>query len=206
MAPAPLDAATGNMMIAGVDEVGRGSLAGPVVSAAVILDKPIPGLDDSKKLSARQRSQLAELIQTQAVCYALGRAEAEEIDALNIHQATLLSMLRAIEALAIVPQQVLIDGLYVPQISIPGQAIVRGDSLVPAIAAASILAKVTRDAEMQALDLIYPGYGFAQHKGYPTASHRVALASLGACPIHRKSFSPVAAVLNRAVGMYGAVT
>ena len=179
--------------IAGVDEVGRGPLAGPVVTAAVILDSPIEGVMDSKKLSAAKREQLAIEIRERAICYAYGRDEVEEIDQLNIHHATLLAMKRAIEGLSICPGKILVDGLYTPTMSIPCQAIVKGDSLIMEIGAASILAKVLRDAEMEEMDDLYPGYGFSQHKGYPTAFHRAALKTLGPCAIHRKSYAPVAA-------------
>ena len=182
------------MLIAGVDEVGRGPLAGPVVTAAVILREPIPGVRDSKRLSPKRREQLAIEIQHKALCYAYGRAEAHEIDALNIHHATLLAMKRAILALSITPTEVWVDGLYTPKMLIPCQAIVKGDQLIHQISAASILAKVARDAEMTAMDALYPGYQFAKHKGYPTAAHRLALKHLGACKIHRQSFSPVRAV------------
>jgi ribonuclease HII len=180
---------------AGVDEVGRGPLAGPVVTAAVILLHPIDGVTDSKKLTPSKRKRLAERIKQEAVCYAYGRVEAHEIDEINIHQATLLAMKRAIEGLSIQPDNVLVDGLYVPQVAMPCQAIVKGDSLIMEIGAASILAKVLRDEEMEAMDQLYPGYGFASHKGYPTAQHRAALMTLGACAIHRQSYAPV----NRAV-------
>ena len=185
-----------NSLIAGVDEVGRGPLAGAVVTAAVILRAPIPGVTDSKKLTDKQRQVLAETIKYQALCYSYGRAEVEEIDRLNIHHATLLAMKRAIEALAIQPELVLVDGLYVPKVAMPCQAIVNGDALEAAIGAASILAKVERDNEMIELDLIYPGYGFANHKGYPTPTHRQALQTLGPCAIHRRSYAPVAALLT----------
>lgn len=181
------------MLIAGVDEVGRGPLAGPVVTAAVILEKPIEGVTDSKKLSPLKRQQLAIHIREQALCYAYGRADVAEIDQLNIHHATLLAMKRAIEGLSICPERVLVDGLYTPSVMIPCDAIVKGDSLVTAIGAASILAKVLRDAEMDEMDALYPGYGFALHKGYPTALHRAALKELGPCAIHRRSYAPVAA-------------
>ncbi|MDI1351742.1 MAG: ribonuclease HII, partial [bacterium] len=147
--------------IAGVDEVGRGPLAGAVVTAAVILREPISGLADSKKLSEKKRKLLAIQIKEHAVAYAYGRAEVDEIDALNIHHATLLAMKRAIESLAVVPHSVMVDGIFTPQLSMPCKAIVQGDSLIPAISAASILAKVLRDEEMEALDEVYPGYGFA---------------------------------------------
>lgn len=177
--------------IAGVDEVGRGPLAGPVVTAAVILKHSIHGVRDSKKLSAKQRIALAKEIQQHAVCYAYGRAEVEEIDQYNIHHATLLAMKRAIEALSVQPHEVMVDGLYVPDVSIKCKPVVQGDQLIEAISAASILAKVLRDQEMESLDDVYPGYGFAAHKGYPTKVHRAALAELGPTPIHRKSFSGV---------------
>lgn len=179
-------------MIAGVDEVGRGPLAGPVIAAAVILDIQIPGIQDSKTLSAKKREALAEQIKTGATAYAYGRAEVDEIDSLNIHHASLLAMKRAVEALAIQPTKVLVDGLYVPKIAIACEAVVKGDSLIYAISAASILAKVYRDAEMIELDKKYPGYGFAAHKGYGTKEHQTALQKLGLCDIHRKSFNGLA--------------
>lgn len=182
-------------LIAGVDEVGRGPLAGAVVTAAVLLKEPIDGLTDSKKLSAKMRQQLALTIKEKAVAYAYGRAEVDEIDSLNIHHATLLAMSRAVAALAIQPQAVLVDGIHCPQLTIPCKAIIKGDSLIPAISAASILAKVLRDEEMDKMDAQYPGYGFAQHKGYPTVAHRSALIELGPCPIHRRSYAPVAALI-----------
>ena len=184
--------------IAGVDEVGRGPLAGPVVAAAVILTTPIPGVTDSKKLSALKRTQIAELIKINAISYAFGRAEPAEIDCLNIHQATLLAMKRAIEGLSICPDKVMVDGLFIPSVSMECEAVVKGDLLVFEIGAASILAKVARDAEMDEMDRLYPGYGFSNHKGYPTEAHRKALIELGPCPIHRKSFAPVAATLTTA--------
>ena len=184
------------MNIAGVDEVGRGPLAGAVVAAAVILDEPIEGLADSKKLSAKRRELLSKEIILKAQNYAFGRVEVEEIDAINIHQASLLAMKRAIEGLSVLPTRVLVDGLHCPQIEVACEAIVGGDATVREISAASILAKVARDAEMVVLDVRYPGYGFAQHKGYPTAQHREALKRLGPCAIHRRSFAPVRAVLE----------
>lgn len=185
-------------LIAGVDEVGRGPLVGAVVTAAVILDpnQPIHGLADSKKLSEKRRLQLADEIKQKALCWALGRAEVEEIDELNILHATMLAMQRAVAALAISPDFVLVDGNRLPALPMPAQAVVKGDSLVAEISAASILAKVARDQEMAALDLRYPDYHFAQHKGYPTALHLAKLAELGATPFHRKSFAPVARALN----------
>jgi ribonuclease HII len=182
--------------IAGVDEVGRGPLAGAVVTAAVILNKPIKGLADSKKLSPKKRKELSIRIMAEALAFAYGRAEVEEIDSLNIHHATLLAMSRAVEALTIQPHSVLVDGIHLPKLNVPCQAIVQGDSLIPAISAASILAKVLRDEEMETLDKIYPGYGFAAHKGYGTVIHREALARLGPCNIHRRSYAPVAAAME----------
>lgn len=180
-------------LVAGVDEVGRGPLCGPVVTAAVILDpsKPIIGLNDSKKLSEKKREQLFAEIKTKAVAWSIGRAEVAEIDQLNILQATLLAMQRAIELLSITPKLALIDGNRCPKLSIPCSAVIKGDATIPAIAAASILAKVTRDKEMLELDKRYPGYGIAGHKGYPTAIHLAALQQLGPTPIHRHSFTPV---------------
>lgn len=182
-------------LLAGVDEVGRGPLAGAVVTAAVILKEPIDGLADSKKLSAKKRKLLSLQIQEQALAFAYGRAEVDEIDTLNIHHATLLAMQRAVEALPIKPEEVFVDGAHAPKLSVPCQAIIKGDGLIPEISAASILAKVLRDEEMEALDTIYPGYGFAAHKGYPTVAHREALVRLGPCVIHRRSYEPVAVLL-----------
>ncbi len=187
-------------LIAGVDEAGRGPLAGPVVTAAVILDplRPIPGLADSKVLSARQRETLAEHIRAHALSYAVAQASAAEIDQLNILQATLLAMRRAVDGLHIRPVVVLVDGNRLPVLDVPhAQAIVKGDSKVSAISAASILAKVQRDADCLTLDQQYPQYGFAQHKGYPTATHLAALKTFGACPAHRQSFGPVAKALQQ---------
>lgn len=186
-------------LTAGVDEVGRGPLAGAVVTAAVILRQPIAGLADSKKLTPKQRKLLSEQIKEQALAYAFGRAEVEEVDRINIHQATLLAMKRAILALPVQPEMVLVDGIHLPRIDIPARAIVQGDALIPEISAASILAKVLRDEEMIAMDLIYPGYGFAEHKGYATPAHRRALLELGPCAIHRRSYAPIAALTNPAV-------
>ena len=185
-------------LIAGVDEVGRGPLVGAVVTAAVILDpqKPIIGLTDSKKLSEKKRLALAEEIKEKALCWSLGRAEPEEIDSLNILHATMLAMQRAVEGLSITPDFVLVDGNRVPNFSMPAQAVVKGDALVQEISAASILAKVTRDLEMAELDKQFPEYGFAKHKGYPTALHFEKLSQYGATPFHRKSFAPVARCLN----------
>lgn len=179
--------------VAGVDEVGRGPIAGPVVAAAVILDPAcsIQGLADSKRLSPQRRSVLSGVIRAKALCFALGRAEVEEIDAMNIHHASLLAMARAVAALSVVPTRVLVDGLYCPQAACAVEAVVRGDASVPAISAASILAKVVRDEEMQRWESVYPGYGFAQHKGYGTRAHLQALRQLGVTPLHRRSFAPV---------------
>lgn len=184
--------------IAGVDEVGRGPLVGAVVTAAVILDptQPIAGLTDSKKLSEKRRLQLAEEIKLKARCWSLGRAEVEEIDQLNIFHATLLAMQRAVANLAIKPDFVLVDGNRLPSLPMPAQAVVKGDLRVAEISAASILAKVARDAEMAELAVAFPQYGFAQHKGYPTKLHLTKLAELGATPFHRTSFAPVARVLK----------
>ena len=184
--------------IAGTDEVGRGPLAGDVVAAAVILDPatPIPGLNDSKKLSDKQRQELVILIKEHALALSIGRSSVVEIDSLNILQASLLAMRRAVEALPRPPQLVYVDGNHIPDWRFEAKAIVRGDAKMPAIAAASVLAKVTRDREMEALDSLYPGYGLAKHKGYPTQQHLEALAKLGPSPIHRKSFAPVSALLR----------
>lgn len=188
--------------VAGVDEAGRGPLAGDVVAAAVILDprRPVAGLNDSKKLSEKARETVFERIVENALCYSLGRATAAEIDALNILQASLLAMWRAVEGLGSQPAHVYVDGLHCPRWSYAATAVVKGDSRVDCIAAASILAKVTRDREMQVLDKQYPGYGFAVHKGYPTAAHLQALAQLGPSPVHRMSYAPVrrALVIERA--------
>ena len=180
-------------LLAGVDEVGRGPLAGDVMAAAVILDprQPIKGLADSKKLSEAQREQLYGEICGKALCWSVARASVAEIDEINILQASLLAMRRAVEAMCHQPEHVLVDGNRLPRWRYVSEAIVQGDGRVPAIAAASIIAKVTRDREMVALDAVYPGYGFAKHKGYGTKMHLTALQSLGATPIHRRSFAPV---------------
>ncbi|MFZ7266508.1 ribonuclease HII [Avibacterium avium] len=180
-------------LIAGVDEVGRGPLVGAVVTAAVILDpnNPIEGLTDSKKLSHKKRLALAEEIKQKAKAWALGRAEPEEIDELNILHATMLAMQRAVNQLNITPHFVLVDGNRIPPLPMPAQAVVKGDSLVAEISAASILAKVARDLEMEELDKRYPQYAFAQHKGYPTKLHLEKLAEHGPLPQHRRSFAPV---------------
>ncbi len=188
------------ILCAGVDEVGRGPLAGPVVAAAVILSpgQTIDGLADSKKLTPRRREMLDRVIREQALQWALGRAEVEEVDRLNILQASLLAMRRAVQALPVVIQHALIDGNRCPQgLPCSAEAIVGGDASVPAISAASILAKVARDREMEALDALYPGYGLAQHKGYPTKAHIEALETLGVSAIHRRSFRPVKRLLER---------
>ncbi|BAP56122.1 ribonuclease HII [Thioploca ingrica] len=184
--------------IAGIDEVGRGPLAGPVIAAAVILNdnSPIIGLADSKQLSEKRRVELAEQIRQRALAWALGRAEVEEIDRINILQASLLAMQRAVAQLAIVPNYALVDGKHCPHLSCQVRAIVGGDKTVPAISAASIIAKVTRDEEMVAMEDLYPGYEFAAHKGYPTRAHREAIQRLGITPIHRRSFAPVRACLK----------
>ncbi|EEV25238.1 ribonuclease HII [Actinobacillus minor 202] len=186
-------------LIAGVDEVGRGPLVGAVVTAAVILDpnNPIEGLTDSKKLSEKKRLKLSEEIKAKALSWSLGRAEPEEIDQLNILHATMLAMQRAVEGLHIQPDFVLVDGNRIPTLNIPAQAVVKGDSLVQEISAASILAKVARDLEMDELDKQFPEYGFAKHKGYPTKLHFEKLTELGATPFHRKSFAPVARCLAK---------
>ena len=183
--------------LAGVDEVGRGPLAGPVIAAAVILDpgKPIAGLDDSKALTETRREALADQIKTRARAWALGRAEPEEIDALNILRASLLAMARAVEALALAPDYVLVDGCFCPDLPCPSVPVIKGDQSIIPISAASIIAKVARDREMTALDERYPGYGFAKHKGYPTKAHLQALQALGVSLIHRRSFAPVKAHL-----------
>jgi ribonuclease HII len=181
------------LLVAGVDEVGRGPLAGPVVTAAVILDatRPIAGLADSKKLTPRQRLRLRDEIEDRALAFALGRAEVEEIDALNILQASLLAMQRAVANLSIRPQRVMVDGNQCPDFGCEARAVVGGDATVAEISAASILAKVARDAEMDALDAVYPVYGFLRHKGYPTPVHLKALREFGPSPIHRRSYAPV---------------
>lgn len=180
-------------LFAGCDEVGRGPLAGDVVAAAVILnpDNPINGLDDSKKLTERKREQLFDEIQLKAKSWCIARASVLEIDTINILQASLLAMTRAVQGLHIQPEHVLVDGNKLPKWHYPAEAVVKGDSRVAAISAASILAKVTRDREMIELDKIYPGYGFADHKGYPTKVHMAALEQLGVTPIHRTSYAPV---------------
>ena len=196
----PFGCAEGDLgRVAGVDEVGRGPLAGPVVAAAVILDpaRPISGLDDSKRLTARRREALAQEIRAHALAWALGRAEVDEIDRMNILQASMLAMERAVAGLAIRPEHVYVDGNRLPNLPVAATAIVGGDARVAEIAAASIVAKVTRDAELVALDERFPGYGFAGHKGYPSRAHLDALERLGPCSEHRRSFAPVRARLAR---------
>lgn len=189
--------------LAGVDEVGRGPLAGPVVTAAVILhpDRPIEGLADSKKLTEKRREALYDEIIEKAAAWSLGRCEADEIDRLNIYQATLLAMERAVAGLGIPPEYVLVDGNRCPRWHWPSEPVIKGDGRVAAISAASVLAKVTRDREMVALEETYPGYGLAAHKGYPTPVHLEALQKQGVTPIHRRSFRPVQEALQ-AFGMW----
>jgi len=189
-------------LIAGVDEVGRGPLVGDVVTAAVILDpaNPIAGLADSKKLTDKKRQALAIEIKQKALCYAIGRCSPTEIDELNILHATMLAMTRAVEGLSTQPEFVFVDGNRLPKLAMPAQAVVKGESLVAEISAASILAKVARDDEMLELDTRYPQYGFAGHKGYPTKAHFAALEQYGAIEEHRKSFKPVQRVLMQAKG------
>lgn len=179
--------------LAGVDEAGRGPLAGAVYAAAVILDpaRPIKGLADSKQLSARRREQLAIEIREYSLAWCVCAASVEEIDRINILQATLLAMQRAVEGLQVPPEEICVDGLHVPRVDCAAHALVEGDRLVPAISAASILAKVARDAEMLDWDARFPHYGFARHKGYATAEHLAALREHGPCAIHRNSFAPV---------------
>ena len=184
-------------LLCGVDEVGRGPLAGPVVAAAVILDPEysISGLADSKKLSQKRREKLYSEICQHALCWSLGRAEAQEIDRINILQASLLAMQRAVEGLRIEPHHALVDGNHLPRLNCSAEAVIKGDATVACISAASIVAKVTRDREMVALDAEYPGYGLARHKGYPTRQHLQALQELGVSRLHRRSFGPVRRLL-----------
>ena len=185
-------------LVCGVDEAGRGPLAGPVFAASVILgpDAGIEGLADSKTLYEKKRERLALVIKFRARAWAIARAEVEEIDALNILQATLLAMRRAVEALVVRPEEVLVDGLHCPRLQLPVRAIVRGDGLIPEIAAASILAKTARDEEMRALQVRFPEYGLDKHKGDPTAEHLEALSRYGVSAVHRRSFAPVKALLR----------
>ena len=184
--------------IVGVDEVGRGPLAGDVLAAAVILQRKaeIPGLDDSKLMTPKKRKALYSLIKNNALCWSIGRASVAEIDKKNILKATLLAMDRAVQGLAVIPGYVLVDGNKLPNWGYPSQAIIRGDKKIPEISAASIIAKVTRDQELEELDAMYPGYGFARNKGYPTKEHLSALKKLGPTDAHRKSFEPVRILLG----------
>lgn len=185
-------------LMAGVDEVGRGPLAGPVIAAAVILNPcaPVNELRDSKALSPKERERLAAFLRVRSLAWAIGRAEVEEVDALNILQASLLAMRRAVLALPLRPAHVVVDGNQCPDLPCEAEAIVAGDASVPAISAASILAKVVRDREMKHLDCRYPQYGFAKHKGYPTRRHLASLSEYGVCPQHRRSFAPVRRILE----------
>jgi ribonuclease HII len=194
------DFSSETVLVAGVDEVGRGPLAGPVVTAAVILDptKPIEGLADSKAITEKKRERLFDEIKEKALAWAIGRCEVEEIDELNILQATMVAMQRAVAGLSPQPEHALIDGNRCPTLPCSAEYVIKGDSKVPAISAASILAKVTRDREMVDLDKQYPGYGLAGHKGYPTKSHIEAIAVLGVTPIHRRSFGPVRRIIEGA--------
>ena len=189
---------TRGLLVCGVDEAGRGPLAGPVFAACVILreDDPIEGLADSKVLSHGRREELAIQIRNRAVAWAVASASVEEIDRINILRASLLAMRRAVEQLTIEPHEVLVDGLYCPDVRFPARAIVDGDALVAEISAASILAKTARDAEMTLLDARYPAYGFANHKGYSTPEHLAALKEFGPCKIHRRTFAPVQVLLQ----------
>lgn len=189
------------LLIAGVDEVGRGSLAGPVVAAAVILDSenPVAGLADSKKLTERKRQQLSQIIQQQALSWAIAEASVAEIDELNILQATLLAMQRAVAGLHIQPNQVLVDGNRLPRLTIPAQAIIKGDSKIPEISAASILAKVYRDNLMVDYHRLYPNFSFHLHKSYGTAQHLAEIQQFGYLELHRKSFNPVKTLIMQAV-------
>lgn len=186
-------------LVAGVDEAGRGPLAGPVVAAAVILDdlNPIAGLADSKKLTANRREKLFDEIRAKALCFCIAQASVQEIDRLNILQATMLAMQRAVNGLRLKPALVQVDGNRIPLLDMHAEAIVKGDSLIQAISAASILAKVHRDRWCEDFDRMYPQYGFAAHKGYGTAAHLVALNSFGATPEHRRTFAPVTHVIHR---------
>jgi len=202
-----------HVLLAGIDEAGRGPLAGPVVAAVVMLDpeRRIAGLRDSKKLTAPRREQLALLIRERALDFAIGIAQVEEIDAINILQATLLAMRRAVQALKLRPGKIIIDGNKAPYLfdlvgDCPVETLPGGDDLVPAVSAASIIAKCWRDARMAELDREYPGFGLARHQGYPTAAHLAALASLGPTPIHRRSFAPVRSLLSRAATGAGRTT
>lgn len=196
--PVPLLYDTDLVPMCGVDEAGRGPLAGPVFAAAVILDPAVPinGLRDSKKLSAARRDELAKLIRIHALAWSVTQCSEAEIDSLNILQATMLAMRRAVEGLAVLPRLALIDGNRCPMLQVASQAIVKGDDLVPAISAASILAKTARDAALKDLHLQFPQYAFDQHKGYPTALHLERLRQYGVSPVHRRSYAPVRALLT----------
>jgi ribonuclease HII len=198
-APVRFNFDSGTHLVAGVDEVGRGPLAGPVVAAAVILDpaRPVEGLADSKQLSEARREILASRIKECALGWSLGRAEVVEIDRINILQASLLAMQRALMALQPVAEYVLVDGNHLPALDCAAEAVIKGDQRVAVISAASIIAKVARDREMIHLDTVYPDYGFAKHKGYPTRMHLQALQNNGACDIHRRSFRPVKKILEQ---------
>ena len=189
---------TDRVLVCGVDEAGRGPLAGDVYAAAVILDplRPIDGIADSKKLSEKKRERLAEVIKANALAWCIASASVEEIDRINILQASLLAMQRAVEGLSVAPHQVIVDGLHCPQLACPATAVVKGDSKVVEIGAASILAKTARDAEMRMLDQKYPQYAFSQHKGYPTALHMTLLEQHGVSPVHRRSYAPVKKLLR----------
>ena len=187
--------------LVGIDEAGRGALAGPVVAAAVILPERVdlPRLDDSKKMRPKDRWDQARLIRESAPAWAIAMASVEEIDQLNIHQASLLAMKRAVELLGTLPDFALVDGKYYPKIKVPGEALIKGDSLIAEISAASILAKTARDALMIKLESRYPGYGLAQHKGYPTKLHLAGLLRIGVSPCHRRSYRPVARMMEQPV-------
>ena len=203
----PFECSYRGSLLAGVDEVGRGPLIGAVVTAAVILhpDRPIAGLADSKKLTEKKRNALYDEIMAKAEAWCIGRCEAHEIDQLNIYQATMVAMKRAVEGLDVEPEYVLVDGNRCPNWRWPSEPVVKGDSRVEAISAASILAKVARDREMEVLEQTYPGYGLAKHKGYPTPVHLEALNRLGATPEHRRSFRPVREAID-AVGLWQPTT
>lgn len=185
-------------LVCGIDEAGRGPLAGPVVAAAVILDptRPIDGLNDSKKLSEKKRAALAVEIREKALAWCVAEASVEEIDTLNILHATMLAMTRAVAGLQVSPERAMVDGNRCPKLAIPAEAVVKGDGKIASIAAASILAKTVRDTGMLELHRTYPQYGFDRHMGYPTAAHFAALEAHGASPVHRKSFGPVARQLS----------
>ena len=188
-------------LVCGTDEAGRGPLAGGVYAAAVMLDpaRPIAGLADSKKLTPQRRIELALLIRERSLAWSVATASVKEIDSINILRASLLAMQRAVERLTVIPEELLVDGLYCPRVNMPARAIVKGDATVPEISAASILAKVARDEEMLMLAARYPQYGFERNKGYPTPDHLSALQRFGATDVHRRSFAPVAAVLEFAL-------